>query len=175
MTDTAPAAASGVDLARVMLRAALAAAKSAPRQRPRRTGVAPSRQGRSGGREPVALGAAVSRMIAEQGLETGAAGRQVRRTVASQWDTIAPELQGKVQTVRYDDATRTLLLRPCSPSYRTQLTLHQKEIIARVNAVAATGRVTRLEILRPGTPDHQVRAEVPDAPRAATGGSPSPR
>lgn len=166
MTDTAPVALSGVDLARVALRAALAAAKSAPRQRPRCTGAAPSRQGRSGGREPVALGAAVSRMIAEEGLETGAAGGQVRRTVLSQRDTIAPELQGKVQAVRYDDATRTLLLRPCSPSYRTQLTLHQKEIVARVNAVAGTGTVTCLEILRPGTPDHQVRAEGPPMPLA---------
>ncbi|MFI0012486.1 DciA family protein [Streptomyces globisporus] len=159
MTDTAPAEASGVDLARVALRAALAAAKSAPRQRPRRTGASPSRQARSGGREPVALGAAVSRMIAEQGLETGAAGGQVRRTVLSQWDTIAPELQGKVQAVRYDDAARTLHLRPCSPAYRTQLVLHQKEIVARVNAVAGTGTVSCLEILRPGAPDPQVRAE----------------
>ncbi|WP_189432685.1 DciA family protein [Streptomyces rubiginosohelvolus] len=107
----------------------------------------------------MALGAAVSRMIAEQGLETGAAGGQVRRTVLSQWDTIAPELQGKVQAVRYDDATRTLHLRPCSPAYRTQLVLHQKEIVARVNAVAGTGTVSCLEILRPGAPDPQVRAE----------------
>ncbi|MFJ1789624.1 DciA family protein [Streptomyces anulatus] len=181
MTDTAPAAASGVDLARVALRAALAAAKSAPRQRPRRTGASPSRQARSGGREPVALGAAVSRMIAEQGLETGAAGGQARRTVLSQWDAIAPELKGKVQAVRYDDATRTLHLRPCSPAYRTQLTLHQKDIVARVNAAAGTGTVSCLEILRPGTPDSQMGAEgpaslaPPPAPRPAPGEPPGPR
>lgn len=74
MTDTAPTSLSGVDLAHVVLRAALAGVKSAPRQRPRRTGAAPSRQARSGGREPMALGAAVSRMIAEQAFETGAVG-----------------------------------------------------------------------------------------------------
>ncbi|MFD5694381.1 DciA family protein [Streptomyces rubiginosohelvolus] len=148
MTDTAPAAVSGVDLARVALRAALAAAKSAPRQRPRRTGAAPSRQARPGGREPIALGAAVSRMIAEHGLQTGAAGGQARRTVLSQWDTIAPELKGRVQAVRYDDATRTLYLRPCSPAYRTQLVLHQKEIVARVNPAVGSGTVSLPEMLR---------------------------
>lgn len=74
-------------------------------------------------------------MIAEPGPETGAAGGQTRRTVLSQWDTIAPELKGKVQAVRYDDATLTLHLRPCSPAYPTRLVL-----IRRRSSPASTQR-----------------------------------
>ncbi|MEW9513767.1 DciA family protein [Streptomyces bacillaris] len=152
MSDTP---ASGVDLARVALRNARAAAKASP-QKPRRTGAAPSRQGRSGEREPQPLGTAISRMMAERDLEAGAASGSVRRTVLSQWATIAPELHGKVQAVQYDAATRTLHLRPCSPAYRTQVTLYQRELVARVNATAGAGTVTALKILQPGT-DRQER------------------
>lgn len=135
---TSTSTTSGVDLARVALRNARAAAKTAP-QKTRRTGAAtPSRQARSGGREPQTLGTAITRMVAERGLEAGATAGSVRRTVLCQWQHVAPELAGKVQAVRYDDATRTLHLRPCSPAYRTQLTLHQRQIVARVNAAAAT-------------------------------------
>lgn len=147
---------SGVDLARVALRNARAAAKASP-QKPRRTGAAPSRQARSGEREPQSLGTAISRMMAERGLEAGAVAGAVRRTVLSQWATIAPELHGKVQAVQYDPATRTLHLRPCSPAYRTQLTLHQRELVARVNATAGADTVTALKILPPGVTDTQGR------------------
>ncbi|WP_331763433.1 DciA family protein [Streptomyces anulatus] len=157
MTETtSTSTTSGVDLARVALRNARAAAKTAP-QKTRRTGAAPSRRARSGGREPQTLGTAINRMMAERGLEAGAAAGSVRRTVLSQWQHVAPELAGKVQAVRYDDATRTLHLRPCSPAYRTQLTLHQRQIVARVNAAAGPGTVACLEILPPSVPDTQGR------------------
>lgn len=154
---TSTSTTSGVDLARVALRNARAAAKTAP-QKTRRTGAAtPSRQARSGGREPQTLGTAITRMVAERGLEAGATAGSVRRTVLCQWQHVAPELAGKVQAVRYDDATRTLHLRPCSPAYRTQLTLHQRQIVARVNAAASPGTVACLEIPPPGVPDTQER------------------
>ncbi|MGW7401834.1 DciA family protein [Streptomyces cyaneofuscatus] len=183
MSDsTANSTASGVDLARVALRNARAAAKASP-QKTRRTGAAPSRQARSGEREPQSLGTAISRMMAERGMQAGAAAGTVRRTVLSQWATIAPELHGKVQAVQYDPATRTLHLRPCSPAYRTQLTLYQRELVARVNATAGADTVTALKILPPGSTDLQERlnrdpavqppatpsvrptADRPDAPR----------
>ncbi|MFI5905304.1 DciA family protein [Streptomyces cyaneofuscatus] len=112
------------------------------------------------------------RMMAERGLEAGAAAGSVRRTVLSQWATIAPELHGKVQAVQYDPATRTLHLRPCSPAYRTQLTLHQRELVTRVNATASADTVTALKILPPGTTDLQERlnhdpaVQPPAAPAA---------
>ncbi|MFI2318412.1 DciA family protein [Streptomyces sp. CB00072] len=156
MTETTSTSTSGVDLARVALRNARAAAKTAP-QKTRRTGAAPSRRARSGEREPQTLGTAINRMMAERGLESRAAAGSVRRTVLSQWQHVAPELAGKVQAVRYDDATRTLHLRPCSPAYRTQLTLHQRQIVARVNAAAGPDTVACLKILPPGVPDTQGR------------------
>ncbi|MFH8379074.1 DciA family protein [Streptomyces cyaneofuscatus] len=168
MSDASAASpTSGVDLARVALRNARAAAKASP-QKPRRTGATSSRQTRSGEREPQALGSAIRRMMAERGLEAGS----VRRTVLSQWATIAPELHGKVQAVQYDPATRTLHLRPCSPAYRTQLTLYQRELVARVNATAGADTVTALRILPPGTRDLQERlnhapaVQPPAAPAA---------
>lgn len=172
MSDaSANSTASGVDLARVALRNARAAAKASP-QKPQRTGAAPSRRGRSGEREPQSLGTAISRMMAERGLEAGASAGTLRRTVLSQWATIAPELHGKVQAVQYDPVTRTLHLRPCSPAYRTQLTLHQRELVARVNATAGADTVTALKILPPGVTDTQERlnhapaVQPPAAPAA---------
>ncbi len=54
-------------------------------------------------------------------------------------------------------SARILHLRPCSPAYRTQLTLHQRQIVARVNAAAGPGTVACLKILPPGVPDTQRR------------------
>ncbi|MFB7049668.1 DciA family protein [Streptomyces microflavus] len=172
MSDAASSSpTSGIDLARVALRNARAAAKALP-QKPRRTGAAPSRQARSGEREPQALGTAISRMMTERGLEAGAAAGTLRRTVLSQWATIAPELHGKVQAVQYDPVTRTLHLRPCSPAYRTQLTLYQRQIVDRVNATAGAETVAALKILSPGTTELEERpspaptTQSPAAPAA---------
>ncbi|MCX4657355.1 DciA family protein [Streptomyces microflavus] len=172
MSDAASSSpTSGVDLARVVLRNARAAAKASP-QKPRRTGAAPSRQTRSGEREPQALGTAISRMMTERGLEAGATAGTLRRTVLSQWRTIAPELHGKVQAVQYDPITRTLHLRPCSPAYRTQLTLYQRQIVDRVNATAGADIVAALKILPPGPTDlqeplnHAPAVQPPAAPAA---------
>ncbi|MFI5726938.1 DciA family protein [Streptomyces cyaneofuscatus] len=173
MSDSTPNnPASGVDLARVALRNARAAAKAAP-QKPRRTGAAASRQARSGEREPQSLGTAISRMMAERGLESGTAAGTVRRTVLSQWAAIAPEFHGKVQAVQYDPATRTLHLRPCSAAYRTQLILHQRQIVARVNAAAGADPVTALKILPPGATD--LRERLHPGPAAESAALPAAR
>ncbi|OKI78364.1 hypothetical protein AMK12_20700 [Streptomyces sp. TSRI0395] len=41
-----------------------------------------------------------------------------------------PGLRVRVQAVRRDVATRTLYLRPCSSAFRSQLALHQGQIVA---------------------------------------------
>ncbi|MFF7365446.1 DciA family protein [Streptomyces sp. NPDC008125] len=142
MSDQPPV--SGVDLARVALQAARASAKAAPPPK-RRTGAAPPRQARSGGRDPMGLGAAIGRMVTDRGWEQATAGGNL----VAQWPTIAPALAGHVTAVRYDEETRTLHLLPATATYRTQLTLHQRDIITRINAAAGPDSVRRLEILRP--------------------------
>lgn len=146
MTDQPPV--SGVDLARVALQAARASAKAAPPPK-RRTGAAPPRGARSGGRGPMGLGAAIGRMVTDRGWEQATAGG----SLLAQWPTIAPALAGHVTAVRYDTETRTLHLLPATAAYRTQLALHQRDIIAKVNAAAGPDAVRQLEILRPADLD----------------------
>ncbi|WP_329595914.1 DciA family protein (plasmid) [Streptomyces sp. NBC_01362] len=144
MTDTT----SGVDLARVALRAARAAAKTQP-QAKRRTGASAPRRSRGAGRDPLSFGQAISKMVAERGWDSTAAAASAASSILDQWPAIAPELVGKVDAVRFDAETRTLHLRPATPAYRTQLTLHQKQITAKVNGAVGPDTVRHLEILRP--------------------------
>ncbi|MFH9568440.1 DciA family protein [Streptomyces globisporus] len=149
---------SGADLARIALQTARAAAKSAPP--PKRTRTTTTRTQRSGGREPLPFADALSRMVAERGWATPAAAAATAGSVIDQWPAIAPELAGKVEAVRFETTTGTLHLRPATPAYRTQLTLHQKQIIAKVNASVGPDTVRQLEILRPAalTPPSDARA-----------------
>ncbi|MFF6859885.1 DciA family protein [Streptomyces bacillaris] len=88
-------------------------------------------------------------MVAERGWATPAAAAATAGSIIDQWPAIAPELTGKVNAVHFDTSTRTLHLRPATPAYRTQLTLHQKQVIAKVNASVGPDTVRQLEILRP--------------------------
>ncbi|MEE1735475.1 DciA family protein [Streptomyces sp. BE147] len=148
---------TGADLARIALQSARAAAKSAPQ--PKRTRTMTTRTQRSGGREPLPFADALSRMVAERGWATPAAAAATAGSVIDQWPAIAPELTGKVEAVRFDATTRTLHLRPATPAYRTQLTLHQKQIITKVNDTVGPDTVRHLEILRPAalTPPSNAR------------------
>ncbi|WP_052489858.1 DciA family protein [Streptomyces sp. 150FB] len=150
MIDTTPAtsAYSGVDLARVALQNARAAAKNQP-QPQRRTGASASRTARTSGREPLPFATALSRMIAERGWNVATRGG----SVIDQWPAIAPELAGKVAAIAFDDRTRTLRLRPVSPAYRTQVELYQRQITAKINAAIGQDTVRHLQILAPGTVD----------------------
>ncbi|MFE4692110.1 DciA family protein [Streptomyces sp. NPDC056749] len=159
MTETTTA--TGADLARIALQSARAAAKSAPPPKRTRTTTTPTQ--RSGGREPLPFADALSRMVAERGWASPAAAAATAGSVIDQWPAIAPELTGKVSAVHFDAATRTLHLRPATPAYRTQLTLHQKQIIAKVNTVAGPDTVRHLEILRPAalaSPHHTPRSDA---------------
>ncbi|MFD8937918.1 DciA family protein [Streptomyces sp. NPDC059578] len=159
MTDTTTSSTeglSGVDLARIALANARAAAKTLPQQK-RRTG-ASTRRARGSGRDPLPFGAALTQMMAERGWDMAARGG----SVLDQWPTIAPELAGKVAATAFDEETRTLHLRPCSDAYRTQLSLHQPQIITKVNAAVGDDTVRHLKILVPGG----VAAPAAPAPEA---------
>ncbi|WP_331728708.1 DciA family protein [Streptomyces anulatus] len=149
--------ASGADLARIALQTARAAAKSAPQ--PKRIRTTTTRTQRSGGREPLPFADALFRMVAERGWATPAAAAATAGSIIDQWPAIAPELTGKVNAVHFDTTTRTLHLRPATPAYRTQLTLHQKQITAKVNSSVGPDTVRHLEILRPAalTPPSDAR------------------
>ncbi|WSI75749.1 DciA family protein [Streptomyces anulatus] len=117
---------------------------------------------------------ALARMVAERGWATPAAAAATAGSVIDQWPAIAPELTGKVNAIHFDATTRTLHLRPATPAYRTQLTLHQKQIIAKVNASVGPDTVRHLEILRPAalTPPSGARTPASAAtpqPAAAPG------
>ncbi|MGC5543674.1 DciA family protein [Streptomyces griseus] len=156
---------TGADLARIALQSARAAAKSAPQ--PKRTRTTTTRTQRGGGRDPLPFADALSRMVAERGWATPAAAAATAGSIVDQWPAIAPELAGKVEAVQFDAATGTLHLRPATPAYRTQLTLHQKHITAKVNDVVGSATVRRLEILRPAAltspSSHDARTSAPAA------------
>lgn len=152
---------SGVDLARVALQNARAAARSQPQPK-RRMGASAPRRTRTGGREPVGFAAAIEQMMAERGWDMAAKGG----SILDQWLTIAPELAGKVAAVKFDDESRTLHLRPASQAYRLQLELHQRQIIGKVNAKVGDGTVHVLKILTPGAVDTPVPAPTSAADTA---------
>ncbi|MFF0170744.1 DciA family protein [Streptomyces prasinus] len=145
--DLAPAL-SGVDLARVALQAARAAAKTRPADAAgggaatRR--VRPSR--RTGGRDPITFAAAIDHLVAERAWEAPAAAG----SVIDCWADIAPELVGKVKPVHYEPATRQLDLLPVSPAYATQLRLLGRQLIARINTKTGQETVKELRVLTPG-------------------------
>ncbi|MEV4968851.1 DUF721 domain-containing protein [Streptomyces sp. NPDC053808] len=85
----------------------------------------------------------MSRMVAERGWELAAASGNI----LEQWPTIAPTLAGNVAAVRYNLETRTLHLQPATPAHRTQLNLHQRAIIAKINQVVGPDLVRHLKIL----------------------------
>lgn len=154
---------SGVDLARVALKAAMADAKNKPATKKPRRSAASSR--RTGGREPMGFAAAIEQMMTERGWDLGAKGG----SILDQWPTIAPELAGKVAAERFDEDTRTLHLRPVSPAYRTQLELYQRQIVDKVNETVGAGTVQQLKILAPGAVGAAPEpASVPDE-RSALG------
>ncbi|MGW2050769.1 DUF721 domain-containing protein [Streptomyces sp. NPDC001858] len=156
---------SGVDLARVALRAALETARKnggntrTPKPKPRTTSVV-----RRDGREPMGLGAAIGALVTEQAWELPAAGATLRQ----QWEAIAPELARHVMAVGYDPDFGRLTVCPESAAWATKARLEQTRIIAAANTSAGRTVVRSLRILTPGsvptlTPD-DAAPEVPAPP-----------
>ncbi|MFJ9380341.1 DciA family protein [Streptomyces sp. NPDC101455] len=157
---------SGVDLARVALRAALETARKnggstrTAKQKPRTAPVV-----RRDGREPMGLGAAIGALVTERAWELPAAGATLRQ----RWEAIAPELAGHVVAVGYDPDSGRLTVCPESAAWATKARLEQSRIIAAANASAGRTVVRGLRILAPGSvpapgPDGGV-LQVPEAPK----------
>lgn len=143
---------TGVDLARVALRAAKEQARARgnavqQKKQARRGGL---RSGaRADGRDPLPLGAAINRLITERGWETPAA----VGGVMGRW----PQLVGQdvalhCEPQRYDEDARVLTVQCDSTTWATQLRLLAPTLVARLNEDLGQGTVRLIKVLGPGGP-----------------------
>ncbi|MER5909805.1 DciA family protein [Streptomyces sp. NPDC001982] len=144
---------SGVDLARVALRAAKEQARArgdAARQKKQARRGGGLRSGaRADGRDPMALGAAINRLITERGWETPAA----VGGVMGRWPQIVGEdLAKHCVPQRYDEDERVLAVQCDSTAWATQLRLLAPALVARLNEDLGHGTVKLLKVYGPGGP-----------------------
>ncbi|MFE0700237.1 DUF721 domain-containing protein [Streptomyces sp. NPDC058872] len=153
----APVAAepSGVDLARVALRAAKEQARArgaaAQEKKQARRGGGLRSGARADGRDPMALGAAINRLITERGWETPAA----VGGVMGRWPQIVGEDVAKhCVPLKFDDEpdVRVLTVQCDSTAWATQLRLLAPRLVARLNEDLGHGTVRMIKVLGPGAP-----------------------
>ncbi|MFF7854563.1 DciA family protein [Streptomyces sp. NPDC007904] len=143
---------SGVDLARVALRAAREAARA------RGDAAQQKKQARRGGlrsgaradrRDPMALGAAINRLVTERGWEAPAA----VGGVMGRWPEIVGEDVAKhCEPERYDEDERVLVVRCDSTAWATNLRLLAPTLVARLNQDLGHGTVKLIKVNGPGGP-----------------------
>ncbi|MEE1754374.1 DUF721 domain-containing protein [Streptomyces sp. SP18CS02] len=146
---------SGVDLARVALRAAKEQAKArgaaAQQKKQAKRGGGLRSGARADGRDPMALGAAINRLITERGWETPAA----VGGVMGRWPQIVGEdLAKHCVPLRYDEDPdeRVLTVQCDSTAWATQLRLLAPRLVARLNEDLGQGTVRLIKVLGPGGP-----------------------
>ncbi|MFF0725017.1 DUF721 domain-containing protein [Streptomyces sp. NPDC004134] len=142
---------SGVDLARVALRAARAEARArgaaAQQRRQARRGGGLRSGARADGRDPLPLGAAVSRLITERGWEAPAA----VGGVMGRWpQLVGPEVAQHCAPERYDEQERVLVVTCDSTAWATQLRLLAPQLVARLNEELGHGTVKLIKVVGPG-------------------------
>ncbi|MFF0163138.1 DUF721 domain-containing protein [Streptomyces sp. NPDC005263] len=143
---------SGVDLARVALRAAKEQARA------RGDAAQQKKQARRGGlrsgaradrRDPMAFGAAINRLITERGWEAPAA----VGGVMGRWPQIVGEDVAKhCVPEKYDEDERTLVVRCDSTAWATNLRLLAPTLVARLNEDLGHGAVKLIKVNGPGGP-----------------------
>lgn len=144
---------SGVDLARVALRAAKEQARErgaeAQQRRQARRGGGLRSGARRDGRDPMSLGAAVNRLITERGWETPAA----VGGVMGRWpQLVGPEVAQHCDPQQYDEEERTLVVRCDSTAWATQLRLLAPRLVARLNEDLGQGTVKLIKVRGPEAP-----------------------
>lgn len=146
---------SGVDLARVALRAAKEQARArgaaAAQKKQARRGGGLRSGARADGRDPMALGAAINRLITERGWETPAA----VGGVMGRWPQIVGEdLAKHCVPLKYDEEAdqRVLTVQCDSTAWATQLRLLAPRLVARLNEDLGHGTVRMIKVLGPGGP-----------------------
>ncbi|MBO0652349.1 DUF721 domain-containing protein [Streptomyces triculaminicus] len=144
---------SGVDLARVALRAAKEQARAkgnaAQQKKQVRRGGSLRSGARADGRDPLPLGAAINRLITERGWETPAA----VGGVMGRWpQMVGPEVALHCEPQRYDEDARVLTVQCDSTAWATQLRLLAPTLVARLNDDLGQGTVKMIKVLGPGGP-----------------------
>lgn len=150
--------ATGVDLARVALRAAKEQARArgaaAQQKKQARRGGGLRSGARSDGRDPQPLGSAINRLITERGWETPAA----VGGVMGRWPQIVgDDLANHCVPLRYDDDpdARVLTVSCDSTAWATQLRLLAPQLVARLNADLGQGTVRMIKVVGPGGPERR--------------------
>ncbi|MFJ3226232.1 DUF721 domain-containing protein [Streptomyces sp. NPDC086783] len=144
---------SGVDLARVALRAAKEQARArgdaAQQKKHVRRGGGLRSGARADGRDPMALGAAINRLLTERGWEAPAA----VGGVMGRWPQIVgDDLAKHCVPQKYDEDERVLTVQCDSTAWATQLRLLAPQLIARLNEDLGHGTVRVIKVLGPGGP-----------------------
>ncbi|MGW8889648.1 DUF721 domain-containing protein [Streptomyces sp. NPDC055749] len=149
---------SGVDLARVALRAAKEQARArgaaAQQKKQARRGGGLRSGARSDGRDPLPLGSAINRLITERGWETPAA----VGGVMGRWPQIVgDDLANHCVPLRYDEAPaeRVLTVQCDSTAWATQLRLLAPQLVARLNTDLGQGTVRLIKVLGPTGPQRR--------------------
>lgn len=142
---------SGVDLARVALRAAKDAARArgeaTRQQKQARRGGGLRSGARADGRDPMPLGPAINRLITERGWEKPAA----VGGVMGRWPQIVGEkLAAHCVPLRYDEDERVLLVQCESPVWATEVRRLAPNLVARLNEDLGHGTVRQIRVQRPG-------------------------
>ncbi|WP_240796667.1 DUF721 domain-containing protein [Streptomyces sp. RFCAC02] len=144
---------SGVDLARVALRAAREQARArgamTQQRRQARRGGGLRSGARAGGRDPLPLGAAIERLTVERGWEMPLA---VGGVVGRWPDLVGPEVAQHCAPEGYDEEARVLTVRCDSTAWATQLRLLAPELLRRLNADLGPGTVRLIRVLGPSGP-----------------------
>ncbi|MFF7388795.1 DUF721 domain-containing protein [Streptomyces scabiei] len=141
---------SGVDLARVALRAAKEAARArgeaTQQQKQARRGPGLRSGARADGRDPMPLGPAINRLITERGWETPAA----VGGVMGRWPQIVgDDLARRCVPERYDEDERVLHVRCDSTAWATNVRLLAPQLVARLNEDLGHGTVRLLKVHGP--------------------------
>ncbi|WP_309097581.1 DciA family protein [Streptomyces sp.] len=144
---------SGVDLARVALRAAKEAARArgdaAQQKKQARRGGGLRSGARADGRDPMALGPAINRLITERGWEAPAA----VGGVMGRWPQIVGEkLAAHCTPQRYDEDERVLVVQCESPVWATEVRRLAPVLVARLNEDLGHGTVRHIKVVGPSAP-----------------------
>ena len=144
---------SGVDLARVALRAAKQRARergtAAQQRRQARVGGGLRSGARAGGRDPLPLGAAVARLAEERGWEVPLA----VGGVLGRWpQLVGPEVAQHCAPEHYDEENRVLTVRCDATAWATQLRLLAPQLLRRLNTDLGRGTVELIKVLGPAGP-----------------------
>lgn len=156
---------SGVDLARVVLRASLETArKNGGRTTKVKTKLGMSSLVRRGRREPMRLGDAIGMLVTERAWELPAAGASLRE----RWAAIAPDFARYVGAVGYDADSGRLTVCPESAAWATKLRLEQARVIGAANESAGRTSCAACGSSRPVPFPVPELADVPSATAAAS-------